>query len=85
MDMTEGFEEKANFDIPIKKIHNPWYFVNPGLKSGELLKFLRSRETRYYREASRIPAQRYPKMQEYKQVLPQGMSCSYLISPHSSK
>jgi len=29
-----GFEGLAKGDIPIRKIHNPWYFVNPGLKSG---------------------------------------------------
>jgi hypothetical protein len=60
-------------EIPIRKIHNPWYFVDPGVKSGNLLKFLRSKETRHYKEASRIPTQPYPKMQIYKEVLGKGI------------
>lgn len=49
------------------------YFVDPGVKSGNLLKFLRSKETRHYKEASRIPTQQYPKMQVFKEVLGEGI------------
>eukprot|EP01127_Copromyxa_protea_P016492 TRINITY_DN490_c0_g2_i1.p1 TRINITY_DN490_c0_g2~~TRINITY_DN490_c0_g2_i1.p1 ORF type:complete len:474 (+),score=128.07 TRINITY_DN490_c0_g2_i1:79-1500(+) len=74
VDYCEGFEDRTDFDVPVKKVHNPWYFVDPGLKSGELLKFVRSRETRYFREASRIPTQRLEPVQEYPEVLPPGVA-----------
>lgn len=49
------------------------YFVDPGVKSGNLLRFLRSKETRHYKEASRIPTQQYPKMQVFQEVLGDGV------------
>lgn len=60
-------------EIPIRKIHNPWYYVDPGLKSGNLLKFLRRKETRHYREASKIPTQQYPKLEIKQEILGEGI------------
>jgi hypothetical protein len=58
VDFLNDFDGKPPAEIPIRKVHNPWYYINPALKSAELLKFLRSKESIYYRESSRIPAQR---------------------------
>lgn len=58
VDFLGDYEGKPPEEIPIRKVRNPWFFINPALKSAELLKFLRSKESVYYRESSRIPAQR---------------------------
>jgi len=55
-------------EFVIRKTHNPWYFLNHGVKSGELLKFVRSAESRNYREASKIPAQRVEPMAPVEMV-----------------
>lgn len=50
------------------------YYINPGIKSGELLKFVRSKETVTYRESSRIPAQPVPASHTFTEVRASGIS-----------
>jgi len=48
--------------IPMTKNHNPWYYIPHTVKSGELLRFLRSKFTRKYRETPRVPLRQVPKV-----------------------
>jgi hypothetical protein len=69
-DFVADYDGKPPEEIPIRKMHNPWFYINPSLKGGELLKFVRSKESVYYRESSRIPAQRVDPVVAFQEPLP---------------
>lgn len=57
IDIPNTYDMKPPEEFGIRKMHNPWYYLNPGIKAAELIKFTRRAEARHYRECSKIPAQ----------------------------
>eukprot|EP01125_Pyxidicula_operculata_P007115 TRINITY_DN2425_c0_g1_i1.p1 TRINITY_DN2425_c0_g1~~TRINITY_DN2425_c0_g1_i1.p1 ORF type:complete len:570 (-),score=221.14 TRINITY_DN2425_c0_g1_i1:98-1807(-) len=67
VDYPGTFEREPPAIVPIRKINNPWYYLPAGVKSQELIKFVRSRETTHYRESPRIPIRQTPPVRKVQE------------------
>jgi hypothetical protein len=72
VDFPKEFKNVRSKESFISKHQNTWYFMPPGINNQELLHFVRSRNSKRYRESPRIPPIQYPPPNKYEKLLPKG-------------
>jgi hypothetical protein len=85
VDFPKEFKNVRSKESFISKHQNTWYFMPPGINNQELLHFVRSRNSKRYRESPRIPPIQYPPPKKYEKFLPKGFEPKVAVPPGRAK